>query len=115
MPRQKQADPRRPYAIRLNEAERDQLGRAARRARVSVAKLARTRLLGDAPAATAAAFAGEGRQAVSGLLADQLRRVGVNLNQLLRHVHQHPDERVPAEAALILGQIRELVRQARTL
>lgn len=117
MPRKrKQQDDRRDEIIRvrLTGTERDRFERRAAVARRKPSDFARDRLLGGPVevAGPAAPFTLD-QQMRAAMLAEQIRKVGVNLNQWVRRMNELGVP-PPAEAVLLLPEIRELVRRSRT-
>jgi hypothetical protein len=117
MPRLVKEDPRDCFkTFRFTHAEVTRLEGRARALNRTLSAYVRMRLLdpaenevseGQTDRAAAATPAGRRRQA----LAEQMRKVGVNLNQI---AHRMNEQRIPPprELVMILDEIRAYVRQA---
>jgi hypothetical protein len=141
MPRPVKDDPRDCFkSFRFTEAEVTRLEARARAERRTLSAYVRARILNDeaqvAKAATgppktaprtnrekldayyarrdeiAVAGAGSRDRMAARLLAEQMRRVGVNLNQIARRMNE---QRIPPprELTMVLDEIRTYVREAR--
>ena len=118
MPRPKKDDPRDVnFTIRLSMAEVTALQGRAQAAGCSLAAYTRRAVFeaprpGDPDGLTREAGARPGNLAAANL-ALQVRRVGVNLNQI---AHRMNELRIPPpdDLSTVLGEIRSLLRQARS-
>jgi len=134
MPRPVKDDPRDCFkSFRFTEAEVTRLEARARAERRTLSSYVRARILAEevpeGPTAVRsrrgpmdAYYARKGEIAVAGassrdrmaarLLAEQMRRVGVNLNQIARRMNEM---RIPPprELTMVLDEIRTYVREAR--
>lgn len=107
--RPKTSDPRsRQLKLNLTISEFEEIEKRARAVGVRPAHLARTAIfsLGTPPSAEP-----DGSR-ISRLILDQLRRLGNNLNQLVRHLHQTGDP-LPPDLEPLLVDIRNLIAKAR--
>ena len=115
MPRPRKADPRdRLVSFRCTEAEITRLHRRARDAGLSLSDYARGALLGDAAEPrTAPMMTMVLDNPAARLLEEQVRRIGVNINQIAHRMNAL-DIPPPADLGSLLSEIRLYVRQART-
>jgi DNA-binding transcriptional MerR regulator len=115
MPRPVKEDPRDCFkTFRFTEAEITRLEGRARAAGRTLSAYVRMTLLDRpedraGPASTAGARRFDRRER---MLAEQMRKVGVNLNQI---AHRMNEQRIPPprELTMLLDEIRHYVRQAR--
>jgi len=113
MPRPKKADPRAiNLTIRVSTAELETLQQRARFARTSIAAYTRAAAFGAAIEAATAAQETSPRDAALRELAHQIHKVGVNLNQMTRRMHEDHSP-APPELPRLLDEIRAYVRKAR--
>jgi hypothetical protein len=115
MPRRPKSDPRDRYvSFRCTEAEVTRLQRRASDAGMSVSDYARHLLLADVPKDAGTPMLAIIDNPGARLLAEQVRRVGVNINQI---AHRMNELRIPPPTDLmpVLEEIRSYVRQARVL
>jgi hypothetical protein len=115
MPRPPKADPRdRFVSFRCTEAEVTRLHSRAHAAGMSVSDYARHVLLGGNGAAVSASPPSIIANPDARALADQVRRVGVNVNQIAHRLNEHRMI-LPPNLSDLLEEIRAYVRQARNL
>lgn len=117
MPRQKESKPRsRWLSVRLTADEAAMLRQRAKRAGVSVSRYGRVTLLGtDMPEINPEAPASSpGEDEARRLLAEQVRRVGVNLNQVAKQLNAS-GLNSPRELVDLMADIRSYVDRARQL
>ncbi|MCX7310286.1 MAG: plasmid mobilization relaxosome protein MobC [Alphaproteobacteria bacterium] len=116
MPRPKKDDPRDVnFTFRLSIDETLALERRSMAAGMTKAVYARRRIFGSAAEqVTAAAEPRGGRHTPTppAELVEQVRRIGVNLNQIARRMNERR-EPPPRELTSLLAEVRQVVRQAR--
>ncbi len=115
MPRRLKSDPRDRYvSFRCTEAEVTRLRRRAEQAGMSVSDFARHVLLEAEAAPVLEVVQSVEAKSMGQALAEQIRRVGVNINQI---AHRMNELRIPPpiDLAPLLDEIRSYVRQARNL
>lgn len=121
MARPKESNPRtQRFAVRLTEEEAATLQRRAKRAGVSVSRYGRVTLLGNdrpAPNGTNPPPAGipDEMDDARRYLAEQVRRVGVNLNQVARQLNSGGDLRSEQALLDLIAEIRAYMDEARGL
>jgi hypothetical protein len=114
MTRRYKADPRdRFVSFRCTEAEITRLQRRAHAAGMSLSHYVRNVLLETEAMRTGAEPALIENPATR-LLADQVRRVGVNINQIAHRLNEHRMV-LPPNLSEVLEEIRSYVREARAL
>jgi hypothetical protein len=115
MTRRYKTDPRDSFvSFRCTEAEITQLLRQAQAASMSLSHYARSVLLhADGLRPSEPPSAPIENPAIR-LLADQVRRVGVNINQIAHRLNEH-QMILPPNLPEILEEIRSYVREARAL
>lgn len=105
--RPKKADPRTEQCnIRLTPREKEIVLRRAAVSGQTEAEFARAALLAGSPFMMRTPEAPL-RSPEERLLDEELRRMGVNLNQLVRHINTHPDRTLPADLQPLLATIRQ--------